>query len=285
MMTKHSVTQSNEPAHGSGLWVSCLMSDLRAVFTLWRRDVLRFGRDRSSIFSSLGQPLFFLLIFGVGLEPIVTGLGGDGFDFKQFLFPGILAMTVMFTSVYSAVSVVIDRQFGFLRGIAVAPISNTAVVLGKVAGGSTVALLQGLIMLALAPALGIRLPWGRIPLLVGLILLVAAVMTSLGTLMAIRQRSIAGFHMLMNFIFLPMLFLSGSFFPLNDVPPWMRALAVLNPVTYSVDPLRRALLSETIPQQIVEAVSFVPMTTSILAMAAYGLAFLFAAAHLFNNRA
>ncbi|HEY8497803.1 MAG TPA: ABC transporter permease, partial [Limnochordales bacterium] len=189
--------------------LSSLRREVVGAYTVWYRDVLRFVRDRARIVGSLGQPLLFLFVFGSGLSPAMAGLGQGAFDFKQFLFPGILSMAVLFSAIFSAVSIVWDREFGFLKEVMVAPVSRLAVALGKVAGGSTVALLQGVIILVLAPLVGVRLSWDQVLVLVLLMLLLAAVMTAMGLLIAARQRSMEGFQVIMQFLLMPMFFLSG----------------------------------------------------------------------------
>ncbi|MER3543430.1 MAG: ABC transporter [Chloroflexota bacterium] len=261
-----------------------LRRELKGAYTIWYRDVIRFLRDRARIISSLGQPLLFLFVFGSGLAPAMSGLGGGRLDFTQFLFPGILSMTVLFTSVFSAVSIVWDREFGFLKEVMVAPISRVAVALGKVAGGSTVAMLQGALILILAPLIGIRLNWGQLIVLVGLMLLLAAVMTSFGILIAARQRTMEGFHMIMQFLLMPMFFLSGAFFPLRDVPLWMEWLAKVNPVTYGVDPMRQVALRESIPAQVLEVLRLHPIATDLAIMAGFGLLFIVPAVWLFSKQ-
>lgn len=261
-----------------------LRHELKGLYTIWYRDVLHFLRDRARIVSSLGQPLLFLFVFGSGLAPAMSGLGGGRLDFTQFLFPGILSMTVLFTSVFSAVSIVWDREFGFLKEVMVAPVSRVAVALGKVAGGSTVAMLQGAIILILAPLIGIRLSWGQLIVLVGMMLLLAAVMTSFGILIAARQRSMEGFHMIIQFLLMPMFFLSGAFFPLRDVPLWMEWLAKINPVTYGVDPLRQVVLRESIPAQVLEVLRLHPIATDLAIMAGFGLLFIVPAVWLFSKQ-
>lgn len=261
-----------------------LRRELKGAYTIWYRDVIRFLRDRARIISSLGQPLLFLVVFGSGLAPAMSGLGGGRLDFTQFLFPGILSMTVLFTSVFSAVSIVWDREFGFLKEVMVAPVSRVAVALGKVAGGSTVAMLQGALILILAPLIGIRLSWGQLIVLVGLMLLLAAVMTSFGILIAARQRTMEGFHMIMQFLLMPMFFLSGAFFPLRDVPLWMEWLAKVNPVTYGVDPLRQVVLRESIPAQVLEVLRLHPIATDLAIMAGFGLLFIVPAVWLFSKQ-
>lgn len=261
-----------------------LRRELKGAYTIWYRDVIRFLRDRARIISSLGQPLLFLFVFGSGLAPAMSGLGGSRLDFTQFLFPGILSMTVLFTSVFSAVSIVWDREFGFLKEVMVAPVSRVAVALGKVAGGSTVAMLQGALILILAPLIGIRLSWGQLIVLVGLMLLLAAVMTSFGILIAARQRTMEGFHMIMQFLLMPMFFLSGAFFPLRDVPLWMEWLAKINPVTYGVDPMRQVALRESVPAQVLEALRLHPIATDLAIMAGFGLLFIVPAVWLFSKQ-
>lgn len=264
--------------------MSSLGRELKGAYTIWYRDVLRFVRDRSRIVASLGQPLLFLFVFGSGLSPAMSGLGGGTFDFKQFLFPGILSMAVLFTAIFSAVSIVWDREFGFLKEVMVAPVSRLAVALGKVAGGSTVAMLQGLIVLVLGPFIGVRLSWDQVLVLVLLMLLLAAVMTALGLLIAARQRSMEGFQMVMQFLLMPMFFLSGAFFPLRGVPLWMEWLSRIDPVTYGVDPLRQVALSRSVPQMVLEAIRLHPIAVDVAVMGALGLAFLVPAVWLFSRQ-
>jgi ABC-2 type transport system permease protein len=221
------------------------MRTLKGIYAIWYRDLLRFLRDRVRIVSSLVQPLLFLFVFGGGLAPAMSGLAQGNLNFTRFLFPGILSMTILFTSVFSAVSVVWDREFGFLKEVMVAPIPRTAVALGKIAGGSSVALVQGLIILLLAPLLGIRVGLAQAFALVGLMLLLAVVMSSVGILIAARMTSTQGFQMVGQFLLFPMFFLSGAFFPLNGIPLWLTWLTRIDPVTYGVDPLRQVALQDT----------------------------------------
>jgi ABC-2 type transport system permease protein len=260
-----------------------LLINLKGAFTIWYRDVLRYVRDRARIIASLGQPLIFLFIFGSGLSPIMSNLGGGHLDFRQFMFPGILAMTVLFTSIFSAVSIVWDREFGFFKEVMVAPVSRVAVALGKVAGGSTVALIQGLIILLLSPLLGIGLSIFQIFTLIGIMLLLAAMMTSLGILIASRQKSMEGFQMIMNFLLLPMFFLSGAFFPLRKLPIWMEVLTRIDPVSYGVDPLRQVVLRETVSHRVIDLLSRHPIGINVLVMAIFGTVFLVTAVWLFSK--
>lgn len=261
-----------------------LKRDLSGVYTIWYRDVLRYVRDTSRIIGSLGQPLLFLFVFGTGLSPVMSALGGGDMDFRQFVFPGILAMSVMFTALFSAVSIVWDREFGFLKEVMVAPVSRLAVVLGKVAGGSTVALIQGSIILLLSPILGIALSVGQVASLIGIMFLLASMITSVGILIAARQKSMEGFQMIMNFLMLPMFFLSGALFPLREVPLWMELLSTIDPVTYGVDPLRSVALRSTVPAQALEQVTLHPIAFNILVMVGLSLLFIAPAAWLFSKR-
>ena len=166
--------------------------------------------------AALGQPMLYLFVFGTGLgSAMSTATQTGAIDFRQFMFPGTLAMTVLFTAIFSAISIVWDREFGFLKEVMVAPVSRTAVALGKVAGGATVAMFQGVVALLLAPVVGVKLSIDQIVSIVGLMLLLATVMTSFGILIAARQKSMEGFQMMMNFLLMPMFFLSGAFFPLR----------------------------------------------------------------------
>jgi ABC-2 type transport system permease protein len=261
-----------------------LRRNLKAIYTIWYRDVLRFVRDRARIIASLGQPLLFLFVFGGGLSPAMSGLGGGQLDFTSFLFPGIIAMAVLFTAIFSAVSIVWDREFGFLREVLVAPVSRTAVALGKVAGGSTVAMFQGVIILLLAPLVGVSLSAGQILVLLGLMLLTAATMTSLGILVAARIQSMEGFQLIMNFLLMPMFFLSGAFFPLQGVPVWMDWLARIDPMTYGVDPIRQVTLRGDVPATVLNALRLHPIAVDVAIMAAFWLALLAPAIWLFGRQ-
>lgn len=258
------------------------MAFLKAVYTIWYRDLLRFLRDRSRIVSSLGQPLLFLIVFGNGLAPAVAA-GMGGVDFRAFLFPGILSMAVLFTAVFSAVSIVWDREFGFLKEVLVAPVSRTAVALGKVAGGSTTAMIQGLLIMLLAPLVGVRFTPSQVITLIFMMILVAATMTSFGILVAARMRSMEGFHMIMNFLLMPMFFVSGAFFPLRQVPLWMEWLARVDPLTYGVDAIRQTALRGLVPEPVLQVLVLHPMEVNLIALIAFWTLFLVPAVWLFRK--
>ncbi len=264
-----------------------LRHNLKGIYTIWLRDLIRFIREPSRIVGSLGGPLLYLFVLGGGLSSSMSGFSPAGsrgmpFDFRKFLFPGVLAMTVLFTAVFSAISIVWDREFGFLKEVMVAPVSRIAVALGKIAGGSTVAMLQALIILALAPLINIRLSLSQILALIGLMLVLAAVLSALGVLVAARQRSTEGFQFIVQFLILPMFFLSGALFPLRNLPGWMTWLSRLDPVTYGVDALRRVALQGTVSPQVLENVVQHSLVLNLSVLAGYGIVFLIPAVWLFS---
>jgi len=216
--------------------------DLRAMRMVWRRELIRFFRNRIRIVTSLMQPILFLFVLGSGLGGITAGVTGH-FNFKTFMFPGVLAMAVLFTAIFSAISIVWDREFGFLREMLVAPVRRSALVIGKCFGGATVATGQGIVMLCLAGA--VHVPYNPVLILtlVGELLLVALALTSFGVMMASRMQEVESFQVVMQFFVLPMFFLSGAFFPLSSIPTWLKALAVIDPLSYGVDPMRRAVFA------------------------------------------
>ncbi|MQA14838.1 MAG: ABC transporter permease subunit [Pseudonocardiaceae bacterium] len=214
--------------------------ELRAVKIVWQRELIRFFRDRLRIVTSLLQPVLFLFVLGTGLAPVVGG-GVGGIDFRTFLFPGVLSMAVLFTALFSAASIVWDREFGFLREMLVAPVGRGAIVLGKCLGGATVATFQGLILLALAGVAGVPYDPGLMLSLAGQLLLLSFTLTAVGVVAAARIRTIQAFMGLSQLILMPMFFLSGALFPLSNLPGWLQVLTRINPLTYAVDPMRSAV--------------------------------------------
>ena len=223
-----------------------LRADLRGIYIIWYRDVLRYVRDRARILAALGQPVLYLFIFGVGLSTaFALGRGGEAggdVSYQTFMFPGVLAMTVIFTSVMSAMSIVWDREFGFLREILVAPMSRSAVAIGKALGGSTVACFQASIVLVLGVFIGVPLTPRLLLTVVPLLFLLAFCLSCIGIAIASRMRTMEGFQVLMNFFLMPMVFLSGAFFPLTNLPGWLAVATRIDPAAYGVDPIRRAVL-------------------------------------------
>lgn len=216
---------------------------LQVVRVIWMREVLIYFRDRARMISAFTMPVIMLVMFGEGLGNSIAQLPGD-IGYRQFIFPGMVAMIVLMNSVFSGVSIVTDRQFGFLREILVAPVSRTAICIGKISGGATVALVNGAVMFAIAPLLGIDITIEVVAKLLPLIALVSFMLTGLGVALGSRLRSVESFQMLSQVAIFPAMFLSGIFFPINNVPAWMDVLVKINPVTYAVAPIREIALSE-----------------------------------------
>ena len=214
-----------------------LASEWRAIKIVWRRELIRFKSDRIRIVTSLVQPLLFLFVLGSGLQSL-AGAGTHGVDVKTFIYPGILCMTVMFTALFSAASIVWDREFGFLREMMVAPVRRSSIVIGKCIGGATVAALQGVIMIALAPLVGV--PYSAI-LILGIFflqLLLSFSIAAFGVMIAVRIKQMQSFMGVTQMIVMPMFFISGALFPVSGLPRWLEVLNRLDPLTYAVEPMK-----------------------------------------------
>ncbi len=220
-----------------------LRHDLRAVSIVWRRELIRFRTDRLRAVTSLVQPVLFLFVLGTGLSTLAGRGLPSGVDFKTFIYPGVLAMSVLFTAIFSAASIVWDREFGFLREMLVAPVRRWAIVVGKCLGGATVATVQGIIFLALAGVA--HVPYDPVLLLtlIGELLLLSFTLTAFGVMMAARVKQIQAFMALTQMFVLPLFFLSGALYPLNGLPGWLTVLTRIDPLTYIVDPMRQAVFS------------------------------------------
>jgi len=216
--------------------------DLRAVRVVWQREMIRFGRDRLRMLTSLIQPVLFLFVLGTGLSTITSG-STRGVNFRTFMYPGALSMAVLFTAMFSAASIVWDREFGFLREMLVAPVSRWSIVLGKCFGGATTAALQGVIILALAGLVGVPYSVSLIVIVFGEMLLLAFTLTAFGVMTAARITQFQSFMALNQMLLMPLFFLSGALFPLSNLPSWLRVLTRLDPLTYAVDPIRRAVFA------------------------------------------
>ena len=217
----------------------------RGIWVVAFRELLHFISDRTRIISSLMFPLMFLVVFGAGFSRIVGGLAG-GVDFIHFIYPGILAMTVLTSSLLSGTSVVVDREHGFLKEVLVAPLSRVGVILGKALGGSLTSLLQGMIMLVIAPIIGLSITPLLVVKLLPTLLILSLALSGLGILMATRMHSQQGFQFLMQLIVFPLMFLAGVFFPVDGVPVWLQIVAKVNPLTYGVDAIRQIFLAPQI---------------------------------------
>ena len=214
--------------------------ELRAVKIVWEREVVRFASDRLRMVTALVQPLLFLFVLGTGLSRIAAA-GTGGLDLKTFLYPGILGMSVMFTAMFSAASIVWDREFGFLREMLVAPIRRSSIVIGKCLGGATVATFQGVLVIALAGLVDVPYSPSLIIEVFALQTLLAYTLTAFGVMVAARIKQIQAFMALTQMLILPLFFLSGAMFPLSGLPTWLTVLNRIDPLTYAVDPMRRVV--------------------------------------------
>ncbi|WP_292376201.1 ABC transporter permease [Methanosarcina sp. UBA411] len=214
---------------------------IEVIYILWLRQLKHYWRSKPRLLGSLGQPLLFLVTFGFGFGPMYASASGGG-NYLDFLAPGIVSMSILFTAVFSGLEVIWDRQFGFLKETMVAPISRTEIMIGKTLGGATIAMIQGLIVLSLTYVLGFRIP-SLASLALGLVFmfLIAIFFTGLGLAIASMMKDMQGFQLIMNFLIMPIFFLSGALFPLENLPKAIYFISRIDPLTYGVDGLRGAI--------------------------------------------
>jgi ABC-2 type transport system permease protein len=213
---------------------------MHAIFILWLREVKKYSRSRAQIVASLGQPLLYLLVLGFGLGPVFQKSGNG--SYLQFVAPGVIGMTVLFTSVFSGIALLFDRQFGFLKETLVAPVPRIRIMIGRTLGGATVAMLQGTLIFVVCLIAGFRpVSLAAIPLGFLFMALIAIVFAALGTAIGSGLQDMQGFQLIMNFLVLPIFFLSGALFPLTNIPTALKFVTRLDPLSYGVDGLRGAL--------------------------------------------
>jgi len=253
--------------------------NLRAAMMVWRRDIIRLFRMPTRLISGIAQPLLFLFVLGAGLEGAIGARGAAGVDYQQYLFPGILAMSVLTSALFSSMAIVWDREFGFMREMLVAPVSRSTLVLGKALGGGTVSVVQGIVLVAVAPVVGVSLSVGSFFAMLGLLLLLAFALTAFGIVIASRMQRMESFQMVMALVMQPMLFLSGAIFPLVALPEWLGVVTRLNPATYPVDAIRRVVLPKATPLTISDWV--VPIWADALITLTFGALMLALAVKLF----
>lgn len=218
------------------------MSARLVVYTLCRREVVRFVRQRSRLVGALAQPVLFWLLLGGGLSASFRPAGeAAGTKYLEYFYPGIIALTLLFTAIFSTISVVEDRKAGFLQGVLVAPVSRWSIVMGQAAGATTLAAFQGGLLLLLAPLAGLTLSLKVVAATFAVMIPLAFSMTGLGLMLAWRMDSTQGFHAIMNLVLMPMWLLSGAFFPAAGAPAWLGWAMKLNPMTYGMTALREAL--------------------------------------------
>jgi ABC-2 type transport system permease protein len=268
----------------------------RGVYIVWYRDLLRWWRDRQRILPSVVQPILYLFVFGVGLGSAIGGRGNAagalGVGYTTFMYPGVLAMSVLFTSIFSAMSIVWDREFGFLKEIQVAPIGRSAVAVGKALGGSTIAMLQASLLLLVSPLVGVALTPLLVAQVLGLLFLLAFALSAFGVAIASRMRSMEGFQVVMNFVMMPILFLSGAFFPLSGLPAWLTALTRVDPAAYAVDALRRVILTSSgVPEDLAAGLAIasptggaLPVQVEVVLLALFSLPALVLAVRWFSQQ-
>jgi ABC-2 type transport system permease protein len=215
---------------------------MSAIYILWLRQLKRYFRSKSRIIGSIGQPILFLVALGFGLGPIFQKAGAG--SYIQFLAPGIIGMTIIFTSIFSGIEVIWDRQFGFLKETLVAPVSRFNIMVGRTLGGATVAMLQGIFVFVISLFVGFH-PGNilHFPLALVFMLLTALFFTALGTAIASALSDMQGFQLIMNFLVQPLFFLSGALFPLGGLPKALSLVTKLDPLTYGIDALRGTLIS------------------------------------------
>jgi ABC-2 type transport system permease protein len=241
---------------------------MNAIYILWLREVKKYGRSRVQIIASLGQPLLYLLVLGFGLGPVYQKAGGG--SYLQFMAPGIVGMAVLFTSVFSGIALLWDRQFGFLKETLVAPVPRIYVMIGRTLGGATVAMLQGTLIVVVCLIAGFRpVSLIGIPLGFAFMALIAIVFAALGTSIGSSLQDMQGFQLIMNFLVLPIFFLSGALFPLNNLPKTLSFVTRLDPLSYGVDGLRAALIGTSRFGAIVDAVVLAVVAVGLLGLGAW----------------
>jgi ABC-2 type transport system permease protein len=263
---------------------------LRATWVVTRRELLRLKQDKARMVTMLLQPVLFIFVMGTGLGSIVDT--GGGTDFRTFLYPGVLATSVLFTAAFAGISLVWDREFGFLREMMVAPISRASIIWGKCLGGAIVATLQSLVLLALLGTVGIPYSPVLIAELIGCLFLGALLLTALGVLLSTRIKTIQAAMPVSQLLIMPMMFLSGSLFPITNLPEWLAVLTRLNPLTYVVQPMRHFTLDQlslTAAEQerLVPVLTWfgwhVPVGVQLLAVAGITLGLVALAARIFKT--
>ncbi|HWE89633.1 MAG TPA: ABC transporter permease [Pseudonocardiaceae bacterium] len=216
--------------------------ELRAIKIVWQRELIRFLDDRTRFVTSLIQPFIFLFILGTGLSSL-TRSGSGGLNLRTFMYPGILGMSVLFTALFSAASIVWDREFGFLREMLVAPVRRSSIVIGKCLGGATTSTLQGILLLAVAGLVGVPYSPPMLLAVFGMQLLLAFTLTAFGLMIAVRITQIQSFMAVTQMLVMPLFFISGAIFPLTGLPTWLAVLNRIDPLTYAVDPIRHVVFA------------------------------------------
>ena len=241
---------------------------MKAIYIMWLREVKRFVRSKSRIVGSLGQPILFLVALGYGLGPVFQKAGQG--NYLEFIAPGIIGMSIIFSAIFNGMQVIWDRQFGFLKETMVAPVSRLAIMFGRTIGGATVASAQGVLVLAIAVVAGFRpVSWIGIAPALLIMLLIALLFSALGIAVASLLKDMQGFHLIMNFLVMPLFFLSGALFPLNNVPAALLLVARFDPLSYGVDALRYFLIGTHTFSLTLDIGVLIGVTAVLLALGSY----------------
>jgi len=255
---------------------------IKTLYVIWYREVLIYLRNGVKFFTSIFLPILILVFFGTGLKTMLPS-SVLNYDFVQFFFPGVLGLSVTIMAVSSTMSIVWDREFGFLKEILVSPISRSDIILGKILGATTTALIQGFLILLIIPYLGIDFSrWLFIKAMI-VILLVSYGMAALGVFLVSRLKKMESFSIISQIIIAPMAFLSGAFFPLNNAPSWMVKMAYYNPLAYGIDALRWVTLSESLTKEEISLLTTHPLLLCIIVLLAFNLVITFLSTRVFNK--
>jgi len=246
------------------------MSEIEVIYAIWKRELIRFWRDKYRLLGSFIQPLLFLVVFGAGFSFVKFGQ----LDYQQFIFPGIVSMSLVGVSIASGISVIWDKEFGVFKEILVAPISRLSIFIGKALGGATTALIQGLIILSLAFLINVNLTLYSFIASLLIMFLTAFGFSSLGLLIASLVETFEGFGVIQSFIVFPIIFLSGAVFPLSNAPNWLKMLSLFDPLTYPVEAMRYSIISY----------SYIPIQISLLIVLLFSIATSLVGAYLFHRR-
>lgn len=245
---------------------------MKVIGILWLRQLKRYFRSKARMLGSLGQPILFLVALGFGFGPIFEKAGGG--NYLQFLAPGIIAMSILFTATFMGIEVIWDRQFGFLKETLVAPVPRWKIMLGRTLGGATVAVMQGFIVLLISLIFGLQISnWFMLPLALLFMFLIAILFTAVGTAIACLIDDMHGFQLIINFLIMPLFFLSGALFPLTGLPSAVMFIARLNPLSYGVDGLRETLVN----------ISYFNIVGNIAVLGAISFIFVIIGAYLFSR--
>jgi ABC-2 type transport system permease protein len=241
---------------------------MSAIYILWLRELKKYTRSRVQVIASLGQPMMYLLVLGFGLGPVFRKAGQG--NYLQFVAPGVIGMTVLFSSIFSGLGLLWDRQFGFLKETLVAPVSRIQIMIGRTLGGATVAVLQGLLVTIVCVIAGFRpAHLATVPLALGFMLLIATVFAGLGVAVGSSLQDMQGFQLIMNFMVMPIFFLSGALFPLDGLPKVLGAITMIDPLSYGIDGMRSVLIERSHYGAMIDFEVLAAVALAFIALGAY----------------